>query len=169
MYHAIFVSPWPWWVAGPTLGLVVVLTAWLGGKGLGVSTAYGSVCAAASRLPFFRQRQFHEPWRVWFVAGLPLGGLAAAALGGWFAPGLAYGSLDALTGGSLAARAGLLCGGGLLVGAGARWAGGCPSGHGLVGIGQGPVASLAATGGLKVAGRAASHLLHAGSEEQSGG
>src|SRR5438552_12743463 len=40
--------------------------------------SYGSVCAAASRLPFFRQRQFHEPWRVWFVAGLPLGGLAAA-------------------------------------------------------------------------------------------
>src|SRR5438132_548869 len=122
MYHAIFVSPWPWWVAGPALGLVVVLTAWLGGKGLGVSTAYGSVCAAASRLPFFRQREFHEAWRVWFVAGLPLGGLAAAALGGWFAPSLAYGSFDQLTGGSLASRAGLLLAGGLLVGAGARWA-----------------------------------------------
>jgi uncharacterized protein len=152
MYHAIFVSPWPWWVAGPALGLVVVLTAWLGGKGLGVSTAYGWVCARASGLPFFRHRQFHEAWRVWFVAGLPLGGLAAAALGGWFAPSLAYGSLDILTGGSLAARAGLLLAGGLLVGAGARWAGGCPSGHSLVGIGQGSVASLVATVGFMVAG-----------------
>ncbi len=159
MYDAIFVSAWPWWVAGPVLGLVVILTAWLGGKGLGVSTAYGSVCATASRLSFFRQRQFHEWWRVWFVAGLPLGGLAAAALGGWFAPGLHYGSLDALTGGSLAAKAGLLSVGGILVGAGARWAGGCPSGHSMVGIAQGSIASLVATVGFMVGGVVVFNLL----------
>ena len=27
MYDAIFVTPWPWWIAGPALGLVVTLTA----------------------------------------------------------------------------------------------------------------------------------------------
>jgi hypothetical protein len=38
MYEVIFVAPWPWWVAGPAIGLVVVLLAWLSGKSLGVST-----------------------------------------------------------------------------------------------------------------------------------
>jgi uncharacterized protein len=159
MYHSIFVGPWPWWVAGPVLGFVVILTAWLGGKGLGVSTAYGSVCAATSRLSFFRHRQFHESWRVWFVAGLPLGGLAAAALGGRFAPSLAYGSLDALTGGSLAMKAGLLFVGGGLIGSGARWAGGCPSGHSIVGIAQGSIASVVATVGFMIAGVGVFNLL----------
>ena len=64
-----------------------------------------------------------------------------------------------LTGGSLAARAGLLLAGGLLVGAGAHWAGGCPSGHSLVGIAQGSVASLVATVGFMVAGVVVFNLL----------
>jgi phosphotransferase system glucose/maltose/N-acetylglucosamine-specific IIC component len=38
MYEVIFVAPWPWWVAGPAIGLVVALLAWLLGKSLGVST-----------------------------------------------------------------------------------------------------------------------------------
>jgi uncharacterized membrane protein YedE/YeeE len=152
MYDAVFVAPWPLWAAGPALGLVVVLAAWLGGRSIGVSTAYGSVCAMTSRLSFFRAREFHESWRLWFVLGLPIGGLAAAVLAGTFVPSLAYGSLDTLTRGSLAAKAGLLFGGGILIGAGARWAGGCPSGHSIVGIAQGSIASLVATIGFMVSG-----------------
>jgi hypothetical protein len=38
MYEAVFVTPWPWWVAGPAIGLIVTLLAWLLGKPLGVST-----------------------------------------------------------------------------------------------------------------------------------
>src|SRR2546428_5405890 len=106
MYDAIFVTPWPWWVAGPALGLVVFLTAWLGGKGLGVSTAYGSVCALTSRLPFFAAKQYREAWRLWFVLGLPIGGALAFLLGGRFAPGWAYGGLDGLVARPLPAKAG---------------------------------------------------------------
>jgi uncharacterized membrane protein YedE/YeeE len=159
MYDAIFVAPWPWWVAGPALGLVVFLTAWLSGKGLGVSTAYGSVCALTSRVPFFKAAQYREAWRLWFVLGLPIGGLLAAALGHRFAPGLAYGGLDALVAGSLSAKAGLLFVGGGLVGAGARWAGGCPSGHSIVGIAQGSIASLVATVGFMLGGVVVYNLL----------
>jgi uncharacterized membrane protein YedE/YeeE len=161
MHDALFVTAWPWWVAGPAIGLVVSLLAWVTGKGLGVSTGYGSACALTSRLPFFRAREFQERWRLWFIAGLPLGGVLAAVLAGTFGPTLAYGQLDALTGGSLAARAGLLAGGGLLIGAGARWAGGCPSGHSIVGIAQGAVSSLAATVGFMVGGVIVFNLLYA--------
>jgi hypothetical protein len=159
MYDAIFVTPWPWWIAGPALGLVVTLTAWVGGKGLGVSAGFGSVCALGSRLSFFQATQFHERWRLWFIVGLPLGGLAASVLAGGFAPSFAYGGLDALTAGSLPAKAGLLFAGGILVGAGARWAGGCPSGHSIVGIAQGSVASLVATMGFMAAGVVVFNLL----------
>jgi hypothetical protein len=159
MYDAIFVTPWPWWVAGPALGLVVVLTAWLGGKTLGVSTAYGSACALTSRLPFFAASEYGEHWRLWFVLGLPLGGFLAFALADRLAPGLAYGGLDTLVAGSLSAKAGLLFVGGALVGAGARWAGGCPSGHSIVGIAQGSIASLVATVGFMLGGVVVFNLL----------
>lgn len=79
MSDAIFVAPWPWWIAGPALGLVVTLVAWIGGKALGVSTAYGAVCALGSRAPFFRAREYQERWRLAFVIGLPLGGFVAVA------------------------------------------------------------------------------------------
>jgi hypothetical protein len=152
MYDAIFVTPWPWWVAGPGLGVVAILAAWVGGRALGVSTAYGALCATTSRLAFFRAPQFHERWRLWFVAGLPVGGLLAALLGGGFAPSFAYGMLDTLTGGAVPAKAGLLLAGGILIGAGARWAGGCPSGHTIVGVARGSIASLVATAGFVVGG-----------------
>ena len=60
-------------------------------------------------------------------------------------PTLSDGGLDALTGGSLTAKLGLLFAGGLLIGAGARWAGGCPSGHRIVGIAPGAASSVVAT------------------------
>ncbi len=161
MYEAIFVARWPWWVAGPAIGLVVILLAWVAGKPLGVSTGYGSLCAIPSRLSFFRGKEFGERWRLWFIAGLPLGGVVAAVLAGVPAPTLAYGQLDVLTHGSLVAKAGLLFGGGVLVGAGARWAGGCPSGHSIVGIAQGAVSSVVATCGFMLGGIVVFNLLYA--------
>jgi uncharacterized membrane protein YedE/YeeE len=159
LYAAVLVTPWPWWAAGAAIGLVVTLLAWLAGKPLGVSTAYGSACALASRSAFFRAREYHEPWRLAFIVGLPLGGLAAGALAGTFTPTLAYGQLDVLLGGSLAGKAVLLFAGGVLVGAGARWAGGCPSGHTIVGIAQGAVASVVATVGFMIGGLVVYNLL----------
>ena len=160
MYEAVFVTPWPWWVAGPAIGLIVTLLAWLLGKPLGVSTGYGVVCAMGSRLSFFRTREFGERWRLALVVGLPLGGLLAAWLGGRLTPTLAFGQLDALTHGSVAAKAALLFVGGGLVGAGARWAGGCPSGHTIVGVAQGAASSLVATLGFMLAGFAVFNALY---------
>ena len=152
MSDAIFVAPWPWWIAGPALGLVVTLVAWIGGKALGVSTAYGAVCALGSRAPFFRAREYQERWRLAFVIGLPLGGFVAVALARGWSVTTGFGELDVLTRDSLGLKTALLFVGGGLIGAGARWAGGCPSGHSIVGIAQGAVSSLVATIGFMVGG-----------------
>jgi hypothetical protein len=161
MYETVFVARWPWWVAGPAIGLIVTLLAWVSGKALGVSTGYGTVCALGSRAAFFRAREYGERWRLAFVAGLPLGGVVAALLAGALTPTLAYGHLDVLTGGSLAGKTAVLFAGGLLVGAGARWANGCPSGHSIVGIAQGAVSSLVATVGFMVGGVVVFNVLWA--------
>jgi uncharacterized membrane protein YedE/YeeE len=160
MYEAVFVTPWPWWGAGPAIGLVVTLLAWLSGKSLGVSTGYGVACALGSRLSFFRAKEYGERWRLAFIVGLPLGGFVAAWLGGHLVPTLAFGMLDELTRGSVTAKAVLLLGGGALVGAGARWAGGCPSGHTIVGIAQGAWSSVFATLGFMIAGFAVFNALY---------
>jgi uncharacterized membrane protein YedE/YeeE len=160
MYDAVFVTPWPWWIAGPAIGVVVTLLAWLTGKPLGVSTGYGTICALGSKASFFRTKEYGERWRLAFIIGLPVGGLIASLLGGRWTATLAFGGLDALTHGSLAAKVALLVVGGVLIGAGARWAGGCPSGHTIVGIAQGARSSIVATLGFMVAGFAVFNLLY---------
>jgi uncharacterized protein len=161
MYDAIFVAPWPWWVAGPAIGVVATLLAWLTGKTLGVSTAYGSACALTSRLAFFRAPEYRERWRLAFVVGLPIGGVLAGLLAGRWAPTLGWGQLDVLTGGSLGAKAGVLIAGGMLIGAGTRWARGCPSGHTIAGIAQGAGASLVATMAFMAGGLVVFNVLYA--------
>lgn len=152
MYDAIFITQWPWWAAGPAIGLVVISLAWITGKPLGVSTGYGSIWALTSRLAFFQQPEYGGHWRIAFILGLPIGGLVATTLASTFTPTMAYGALDALTHGSLVFKGAVLFSGGLLIGAGARWAGGCPSGHSIVGIAQGAVSSVVATVGFMVSG-----------------
>jgi len=71
MFEAVLVKPWPWWLAGPAIGLIVTLLAWIGGKSLGVSSGYGAVCATVSHLSFFRTRDYTERWRLAFVVGMP--------------------------------------------------------------------------------------------------
>jgi uncharacterized membrane protein YedE/YeeE len=161
MREILFVTPWPWWVAGPAIGVVVTLLAWVTGKALGVSTAYGSACALGSRLSFFRAREYGDPWRLAFVVGIPIGGALAAALAGAWTATLALGHLDVLTHGSLPFKSALLFVGGMLAGSGARWAGGCPSGHTITGIAQGSLSSLLATVGFMAGGFAIYNLLWA--------
>lgn len=79
------------------------------------------------------------PWRVAFLVGLPIGGLA----GYWVArlvtsPAPALPSID----GGLAVAAV----GGLLVGVGTRLSGGCTSGHGICGLARLSARSAVAVG-----------------------
>lgn len=134
---------WPGWLGGIAVGIYGLVQLSLTGRPLGVSTAYGNVCGFASRLPIFHTGEYASlnNWRLWFIIGLPLGGLIAALTSpgyqfptdaaGMFYMGEMYERVlpDALWGKGL-----VLMLGGLLIGYGARVAGGCTSGHSITGM-----------------------------------
>ena len=143
---------WPFWLSGGAIGLFVVAFAWLTGKAVGVSAGYGSLCGLSSRLEFFRKKPYSESWRLWFILGIPLGGLAGAALSRRLGLNTVMGTFDTSVGFSPWLKVPVLLVGGALIGFGARWAGGCTSGHAIVGVAQGAKSSVVATMGFMVAG-----------------
>lgn len=150
---------WPFWLAGLVIGVLVTLLAWVAGKGFGVSSGYGTVCSLVSASPFFKRRPFNERWRLWFLIGLPVGGLVATLLSGDLRVQNRIASFETVFGASPWVRALVLAAGGFLVGWGSRAANGCTSGHAILGIAQGSRASFAATIGFMVAGVLVTNLL----------
>ena len=49
-------QPWPWYVAGPLIGLTVPLLLIMGNKAFGVSSSLRHICAACipANIPFFK-------------------------------------------------------------------------------------------------------------------
>ena len=153
MWHAIL-EPWPWYVAGPLIGLTIPIMLLFGGKNLGISSSFRHLCAAVlpgSRAPFLRGYDWGKhAWNLFFAAGLVLGGCIATRLLTAHPSPLLPPSIHTVTG---ALR---LIGGGLLIGFGTSWAAGCTSGHSIMGLSNLQKASLVATlaffaGGLTAA------------------
>jgi uncharacterized protein len=117
-------TAWPAWAAGALIGILVVLLAWVMGKGFGVSSSYGSLCSLLSGMPYFKKKVFVERWRLWFIAGIPLGGLVSAALAGNLIPKFHIGEFETVFGSDPLVKGAVLVGGGFLVGFGSRMAGG---------------------------------------------
>jgi uncharacterized membrane protein YedE/YeeE len=154
VYDALFVTRWPFWAGGLAIGGFVLVFLWLDNKLLGVSTGCAELCQVRSR------PELRDSWRLAFLGGIVLGGFLAGRLAG-AAPTVAIGRLDGLLAGTAPiARLSLLAGAGVLVGYGARLAGGCTSGHSIVGVAQGARASLIATGAFMVGGFATTQILY---------
>ncbi|MGD1839366.1 MAG: YeeE/YedE family protein [Thermonemataceae bacterium] len=174
-------KPWPWYVAGPLLALVMLLLLWAGGN-FGVSATLRSLCAmsgAGKRYRFFDFNWKNQQWNLVFVLGAILGGFIAsrflsnpaplalstatiqdlATLGISFEGSLApkqlfnWQSLTTLRGGFI------LIIGGFLVGFGTRWAGGCTSGHAISGLSNLQLPSLIAVIGFFIGGLFMTFLL----------
>lgn len=163
----IIQSPWPWYVAGPLIGLIVPILLLLGNRQFGVSANLRHMCAAVlpAGIPFFKYDWKTESWNLFFAAGMLLGGVVAMSLLAdpdpllihpALATELATYGINKPTGllpaelfsfGSLGTLRGLilLVGGGFLVGFGTRYAGGCTSGHAIMGISTLQLPSLVAT------------------------
>jgi uncharacterized membrane protein YedE/YeeE len=174
-------QPWPWYVAGPLIGLVVPVLLIVAGQPFGLSTSFEDICAAAfpARPELLRRDWRQGAWRIAIVVGIIFGGFLAgtflqgpsevaiaastradlAALGITDFSGLAprelfnWGALGTL-GGFL-----IIVGGGFLVGFGTRYASGCTSGHAIMGLSNLQVPSLIAVVGFFVGGLTASWLL----------
>ena len=176
-------EPWPWYVAGPLIGLMVPLLLLLGGKPFGLSANLRHMCAATvpGNLNFFHYDWRREGgWNLLFALGILFGGFVASqlmlppnytvaiaestradlrALGVHDLTGFMPSEL--FTWKALATAPGLLTivGGGFLVGFGARWAGGCTSGHAISGLATLQLPSLIAVLGFFVGGLVMTHLL----------
>ena len=160
-------QPWPWYVAGPIMGLTVPALLLLGNKHFGISANLRHACAACfpGNVKFFKYNWRKEAWNLVFVLGILIGAMLAsqflpdpenikiapalaAELAGYGIQGTAnmlpteifsFESLLSLRGLIL------LVGGGLLVGFGTRYAGGCTSGHSIMGLSTLQWPSLIAT------------------------
>ncbi|MEO6095567.1 MAG: YeeE/YedE thiosulfate transporter family protein [Fibrobacteria bacterium] len=153
MQDAIF-QPWPWYVSGPLIGLVVPMLLLFGGRSLGISSSFRHICAAVlpkSGLAYLRDYDWKaSAWNLFFVAGLVLGGAIATFLLSSHPAPLLPPSVHSVPG---TLR---LLGGGVLIGFGTRYAAGCTSGHSIMGLSNLQKASLVATlaffaGGLSAA------------------
>jgi len=174
-------GPWPWFVSGPLLGLVVPALLFLGNRQFGVSSTFRHICTATLPLkaPYFRYDWKKSSWSLALVLGVIVGGAVAVVfLNGARAPALspkaramfmAWGLTDfnGLEPAAIFAvshltslRNLILLGiGGFLVGFGTRYANGCTSGHAIMGLSLLSVGSLVATVGFFVGGLMASHFL----------
>ncbi|MCU7692972.1 YeeE/YedE family protein [Haoranjiania flava] len=160
-------SPWPWYVAGPLLGLTVPLLLILGNKTFGISSSLRHICASCfpKDIPFFTYNWKKEAWNLFFVAGIFFGGIIGSYIFGnagqiQVEPALAndlapynitnFNGMvpqDLFSWQSLFTLRGiiLMVVGGFLVGFGTRYAGGCTSGHSIMGLSNLQWPSLIAT------------------------
>lgn len=160
-------KPWPWYVAGPLIGLTVPTLLIIGNKSFGISSSLRHVCAICvpSKIPFFNYDWKKEIWNLFFVVGIFFGGLIAlfvfqndlpisihpelkselASYGITEIDGLmpsqifSWGQLFSIKGIMIMVM------GGIMIGFGTRYAGGCTSGHSIMGLSSLQRSSLIAT------------------------
>ena len=176
-----FISqPWPWYVAGPLIGIVVPALLLLGGKQFGISENLRHVCAIIpSKVEFFQYNWKNGAWNLALILGVVIGGWIGSTLLGnpdpiaiseatrtdlvalgitdfnGLVPSQFFSWEGLMTGPGLL----LMIGGGFLVGFGARYAGGCTSGHAISGLADLQLPSLIAVIGFFVGGLIATFFL----------
>jgi uncharacterized protein len=157
----------PWYIAGPLIGLTVPTLLIIGNKAFGLSSSLRHICAACipSNIDFFNYDWKKESWNLFFVLGIFIGGIMCH----FIFPNLneiainpdlktqlsTYGITnfsglipsDLFNWESLKTARGfiLIVVGGFLVGFGTRYAGGCTSGHAIMGLSNLQWPSLVAT------------------------
>ncbi len=178
----VLTASWPWYVAGPVIGLMIPLLLVLTGKAFGISSSLKHMCAATvpGGAEYFRYDWKEKGlWNLLFVLGVLLGGfLAVQVLGGGGPTGISaatkadLGALglsdfsglvppELFSWSSLSTPAGwaVLGLGGFLVGFGARYAGGCTSGHAIMGMATFQRASLIAVIGFFIGGLFTTYVI----------
>jgi uncharacterized protein len=173
--------PWPWYVAGAIIGLTVPTLLLLGNKRLGISSTLRQICAACypAKIPFFNYDWKNQSWNLFFAAGILIGGFVGGYVFANPAPAdvtqetqvLFYSwgitDLDGLMPEQLFSLKSLftlkgfllIVVGGFLVGFGTRYAGGCTSGHGILGLSALQWPSLIATASFFIGGILFSHFV----------
>jgi uncharacterized protein len=175
-------EPWPWYISGPLIGLMVPFLYLIANKPFGVSSSLKHICAACmpGKIKFFDYDWKKEIWNVLFVIGIVIGGFISH----WFLTNGQPVQISANTYRDLV-QLGItnfnsempaqifswnnllsiqgfvfIILGGFMVGFGSRYAGGCTSGHAITGMANFQLASLVAVIGFFVGGLAVTYLLY---------
>lgn len=176
-------QPWPWYVSGPLIALVMFILLYFG-RTFGMSSNLRTLCAiggAGKKVEFFKFDWKSQRWNLIVVLGAIVGGFIAhhflshpididlsqdtiqdlKTLGfenagqSLLPPELfSWDSVFSLRGLSI------LIIGGFLVGFGTRYAGGCTSGHAITGLSSLQLPSLIAVVGFFLGGLIMIHLIY---------
>lgn len=176
-------APWPWYVSGPLLGLLVPLLMLIGSR-FGVSGNLESMCAIAGANRLSDYFKFDLKQRIpnlMFAFGAVFGGYLAAYFLNpeEFKIGLSENAIESIKTLGITDLNGLqpseifnwsflstfkgvvtLVFGGFCVGFGARYAGGCTSGHSIRGLSQLQIKSVIASTGFFIGGLIAINILY---------
>jgi uncharacterized membrane protein YedE/YeeE len=171
----LITQPWPWFIGGPLIALVLFLMFYFG-KAFGVSTTLETLCSVggAGRLSeHFKIDKKQNSWRFVFVLGIVIGGflsseflMTSQAIDlnpetvkeltdlGFSNAGSKYLPEEIFSVERLFSIKGflILIGAGVLIGFGARYAGGCTSGHAITGLSSLQTPSLLAVIGFFMGG-----------------
>ena len=175
-------QPWPWYVAGPLIGLMVPILLITDNKQFGVSSTFRDFCAyilPSKKIEYFNYNVREHIWRNLFVLGILVGGVFCALflnstsavnissntvrdlthLGFNNFKGLAPHEIYSFSG--LATVKGLIFVvlGGFLVGFGTRYADGCTSGHAITGLSLLSFSSMLSVIGFFIGGLISTFLL----------
>ena len=175
-------EPWPWYISGPMIALIMFLLLMVG-KNFGMSAnlrTICTICGAGNKADFFKFDWKKQRWNLIVLVGAVIGGFIGSHIltidttvainpetisdlktMGFNSAGKAYlpkelYDLSALT--DLKSLS-ILAIGGLLVGFGARYAGGCTSGHAISGLSDLQVPSLLAVIGFFIGGLIMIHIF----------
>jgi uncharacterized membrane protein YedE/YeeE len=173
-------QPWHWSIAGLFIGLTVPVLLIIGNKNFGISSSLRHLCAACipANIPLFKYNWKNEMWNLFFVVGVLLGGfmgtfwlgndadiqIAQSTIDDLRVLGVSdFSSLmpvDIFSFENLFTLKGLFFFviGGFLVGFGTRYAGGCTSGHSIMGLASLQWPSLVATIFFMLGGFAMTHF-----------
>ncbi len=178
----LIMSPWPWYVSGPLIALIMFLLIFTG-KHFGMSSNLETMCSifgAGKKVKYFDFDWKKDRWNLIVLVGAIIGGFVGAhvlsngnevainpetvsilnglgieSAGETYLPEELF-AVEALADIKVLA---ILLGGGILIGFGARYAGGCTSGHAITGLSNLQLPSLIAVIGFFIGGLIMVHLL----------
>jgi hypothetical protein len=174
-------QPWPWYVSGPIIGLSVPILLLWGNKMLGISSSLRHTCAAIypGNVSFLKYNWKDEIWSFVFALGVLIGGFIGGILLSNGEPvsispetitdikELGINSFNGLLPEDIFSWSSfftlrgfiIMVLGGFLIGFGSRYAGGCTSGHAIMGISSLQWPSLVAVIFFFVGGLLMTHLI----------
>jgi uncharacterized protein len=177
-----FISqPWPWYVSGTVIALIMVLLLYFG-KSFGFSSNLRVICAACGagkKVSFFDFDWRAQTWNLLFLVGAVIGGfIASEFLSTGEAVQISQATIQDLNQLGISAPAALqpeeifsleslfsvkgfliLLLGGFMIGFGSRYAGGCTSGHAISGLSNLQLPSLIAVIGFFIGGMITTFVL----------